>query len=94
MTQNDVLHKPKKHPRRKVYSARCLTIGPREAAVLTGLGVSRVYRLLRAGIMPSIPDPGGKSYRIPRAALLDWLRGCRGQPVELQDDEAGRLKAP
>jgi len=80
-------HKLRKHPRKKIYSARCLTLGPREAAELTGLGVARTYRLLKTGVMPSIFDPGGKGYRIPKTALLDWLRTCRGQPTELPAEE-------
>jgi excisionase family DNA binding protein len=73
----------KKHPRQKVRSAKCLTLSPREAAEIAGLGLTRTYRLLRQGIMPSIPDPDGRGFRIPKSALLDWLRGCRGQQTEL-----------
>jgi excisionase family DNA binding protein len=69
-------------PRRKWHSPKCVTLSPREAAELCGLGLTRTYRLLRQGIMPSIPDPEGKGYRIPRNALLRWLDSCGQQPTE------------
>jgi excisionase family DNA binding protein len=51
-----------------------LTVTPREAAKLTGLGMNYTYALLHAGEMPSIK--AGKRFFIPRAALLKWLENC------------------
>ena len=47
-----------------------MTLSPRQAAEIAGLGITRTYRLLRQGIMPSIPDPDGRGSRIPKSALL------------------------
>jgi excisionase family DNA binding protein len=73
----------KKHPRKRLHSANCLTLSPREAAEIAGLGLSRTYRLLRQGIMPSIPDPDGRGFRIPKNALTRWLDSCRGHQAAL-----------
>jgi excisionase family DNA binding protein len=51
-----------------------LTLTPREAAKLTGLGMNYTYALLHSGEMPSIK--AGKKYFIPRAALMRWLETC------------------
>jgi excisionase family DNA binding protein len=72
----------KKQPRKKLHSPKCLTLSPREAAEISGLGITRTYRLLRQGIMPSIRDPDGRGFRIPKSALLRWLDSCGGQPAE------------
>lgn len=73
----------KRSRKRKERSAKCLTLSPRETMEYTGLGERRTYRLLRQGIMPSIPDPDGKGFRIPRSALLEWLHRCQGVVTEL-----------
>jgi excisionase family DNA binding protein len=80
----------KKHPRKKFHSANCLTLSPKQAAEIAGLGLARTYRLLRQGIMPSIPDPDGKGYRIPKNALIRWLDNCQGQVTPLSKGE-GRI---
>jgi excisionase family DNA binding protein len=72
----------KKQPRKRLHSPKCVTLSPREAAEIAGLGITRTYRLLRQGIMPSIPDPDGRGFRIPKSALLRWLDGCGGRPAE------------
>lgn len=43
-----------------------------EAAALLGIGRSKMYELLAAGVIPSIRI-GEKSVRVPRAALLGWI---------------------
>jgi len=72
----------KKQPRKKLHSPKCVTLSPREAAEIAGLGITRTYRLLRQGIMPSIPDPDGRGFRIPKSALLRWLDSCGGGQAE------------
>lgn len=43
-----------------------------EAAELLGLSRSKTYELVAAGVIPSVKI--GKSVRIPRQELLDWIR--------------------
>jgi excisionase family DNA binding protein len=81
---------PKKHPRRRLHSAKCLTLSPREAAEIAGLGLTRTYRLLRQGIMPSLPDPDGRGFRIPKAALERWLDSCQGHETTLAHEVKAR----
>jgi excisionase family DNA binding protein len=92
MTHYQAVSKKNKRPRQRARNAKCLTLSPRETMAYTGLGERRTYRLLKAGVMPSIPDPDGKGYRIPKSALLRWLDGCGGQPAEpaLTDIQKGR----
>jgi excisionase family DNA binding protein len=80
----------KKQPRRKLRSPNCVTLSPREAAEIAGLGLTRTYRLLRQGIMPSIPDPDGRGFRIPKNALLRWLDSCGSQAVEMPDSSVSK----
>jgi excisionase family DNA binding protein len=54
-----------------------LTLTPREAAKLTGLGVNYTYALLHSGEMPAIK--AGKKFFIPKAALLKWLESAGGR---------------
>jgi excisionase family DNA binding protein len=62
----------KKHPRKKLRSDKCLTLSPRQTTEYTGLGLAQTYRLLRQGIMPSIPS--GKGYLVPKSSLLECGR--------------------
>ena len=64
-----------KHAERKEK----LTLTPREAARITGLGVSYTYQLLRSGEMPSIK--AGKRFFIPKSALLRWLESAGSRPL-------------
>lgn len=48
-----------------------LLVRPSEAAVLLSASRSLVYRMLKAGELPSIRL--GSEIRIPRAALEDWI---------------------
>jgi excisionase family DNA binding protein len=94
--KQDKLATRKKNSRKKVYNANspnCQTLSPRQAAQVAGLGLTRTYRLLRTGIMPSIPDPIGRGFRIPKNALLRWLDSCRGQQIELSGEGPGPAKA-
>jgi DNA binding domain, excisionase family len=50
-----------------------LLIRPSEAAEATGLGRTKLYALLAAGIIPSVRI--GRSVRIPVEALRNWLAG-------------------
>jgi len=50
---------------------------PKEAAELLGLGRTRFYRLVRAGLIPSCHI--GKAIRIPTAALKAWADAQTGQ---------------
>jgi excisionase family DNA binding protein len=56
-----------------------LTLSPRQAAELTGLGMNACYALLKNGEMPSIKS--GKKYFIPKSALLKWLENCGGNKL-------------
>jgi excisionase family DNA binding protein len=55
-----------------------LFLRPKEAAEVVGLGRTRFYELVRAGIIPSCRI--GKSLRIPTASLRAWAEALAGQP--------------
>jgi excisionase family DNA binding protein len=48
-----------------------LLLKPTEAAEATGLGRSKMYQLIAAGIIPSVRI--GKSVRVPVEALRQWV---------------------
>ena len=48
-----------------------LLLRPTEAAEMIGVGRSKIYELLAAGVVPSVRV--GRSIRIPLAALRDWI---------------------
>lgn len=48
-----------------------LLLSPSEVAALLGIGRSRVYEFLAAGILPSIRM--GRSIRIPASSLREWI---------------------
>ena len=48
-----------------------LMVRPVEAAAMMGLGRSKVYELIAAGVIPSVRI--GKSVRIPMDALRHWI---------------------
>ncbi len=50
-----------------------LLLRPAEAAVVLSLGRSKVYELMRLGLLPSVRIGGAR--RIPRAALTDFVSG-------------------
>ena len=50
-----------------------LVLTPVEVAQLLGIGRNSIYALLRSGSLRSIR--GGKLFKIPRAALEEYLQG-------------------
>ena len=48
-----------------------LAVPPRDACRLLSIGMSRLYRLLRAGELPSYWD--GRARRIPVASIHDYV---------------------
>ncbi len=50
-----------------------LLLNAEETAKLLGLGRTKVYEMLAAGELPVIRI--GRSVRVPRAALADWIAG-------------------
>jgi len=45
-----------------------------EVAQLIGCSRAMAYRLMQRGTIPVVRVPGGKTVRVPRQALLDWVR--------------------
>lgn len=45
-----------------------------EVAELTGCSRALAYRLMQRGTIPVIRIPNGKTVRVPREALMDWIR--------------------
>ena len=46
----------------------------REVALLIGCSRALAYRLMQRGILPTVRVPGGRSVRVPREALIEWIR--------------------
>ena len=53
---------------------------PTEAAKLLRIGRTNVYKLVKAGAIPSITF-GPKSIRIPRTALIEYLENAARESV-------------
>lgn len=45
-----------------------------EVAHLLGCSRALAYRLMQRGVLPTVRVPGGKSVRVPREALVEWIR--------------------
>lgn len=45
-----------------------------EVAELIGCSRALAYRLMQRGTIPTLRVPGGKSVRVPREALLRWIK--------------------
>jgi len=45
-----------------------------EVADLIGCSRAMAYRLMQRGVLPTVRVPGGKSVRVPREALIEWIR--------------------
>lgn len=45
-----------------------------EVAELIGCSRAMAYRLMQRGTIPVVRIPGGKTVRVPRAALLEWVK--------------------
>jgi excisionase family DNA binding protein len=43
-------------------------------AELIGCSRAMAYRLMQRGIIPVVRIPGGKTVRVPREALLEWIK--------------------
>ena len=50
-----------------------LLLRPGEAADALGIGRSKIYELIAAGVIPSV-RVGGKSIRVPVDALREWMK--------------------
>jgi excisionase family DNA binding protein len=46
----------------------------RQVAELIGCSRALAYRLMQRGAIPTVRIPGGKTIRVPREALLEWIR--------------------
>lgn len=46
----------------------------REVAELIGCSRAMAYRLMQRGTIPVVRIPGGKTVRVPREALLEWIK--------------------
>jgi excisionase family DNA binding protein len=58
-----------------------LLLKPAEVSELTGLGKSKTYELIAAGVIPSVRI--GRSVRVPAEQLQRWISS-------LQTQDAGR----
>ena len=45
-----------------------------QVAELIGCSRALAYRLMQRNILPVVRVPGGKTVRVPRDALLEWIR--------------------
>lgn len=55
-----------------------LLLRGREVAALIGCSRALAYRLMQRGVIPTVRIPGGKSVRVPREALIEWIRANTG----------------
>ena len=54
-----------------------------EVAELIGCSRAMAYRLMQRGVLPTLRVPGGKSVRVPRDALIEWIRAnTRGSVLD------------
>jgi len=51
-----------------------LLLRGKEVAELIGCSRAMAYRLMQRGTLPVVRIPGGKSIRVPREALVEWIR--------------------
>jgi excisionase family DNA binding protein len=45
-----------------------------EVAEVIGCSRAMAYRLMQRGTIPVVRIPGGKTVRVPRGALQEWIR--------------------
>jgi excisionase family DNA binding protein len=57
-----------------------LLLRPAEVSELTGVGKSKTYELIAAGVIPSVRI--GKSVRVPADALKRWIDELQGREPE------------
>lgn len=53
-----------------------ILLRPSEVCELIGMGKSKTYELIAAGVIPSVRI--GKSRRVPAQELRQWVEGLRG----------------
>ena len=58
-----------------------LLLTPTEAAEALGIGRSKLYELMQAGLVESVLI--GTARRVPEDALLDYVQRLREQPAKL-----------
>ncbi len=51
-----------------------------EVAELLGCSRAMAYRWMQAGILPVVRIPGGRSIRVPREALMEWVKSNTQRP--------------
>jgi excisionase family DNA binding protein len=64
-----------------------LLLRPSEVSEVTGLGKSKTYALIAAGIIPSVKI--GKSVRVPADALREWIERLPGNRSQERQGDAG-----
>jgi excisionase family DNA binding protein len=52
-----------------------------EVAKLLGCSRAMAYRMMQKGLIPTIHLGAGKSVRVPRLALLEWIKARTAQPL-------------
>lgn len=50
---------------------------PAEVSELIGVGKSKTYELIAAGVIPSVRI--GRSVRVPADRLREWIEGLKGE---------------
>lgn len=50
-----------------------LLLRGQEVAELIGCSRALAYRLMQRGVIPTVRVSGGKTVRVPRQALVDWV---------------------
>jgi excisionase family DNA binding protein len=45
-----------------------------EVARLIGCSRAQAYRLMQRGVLPTVRVPGGRTVRVPREALIEWIK--------------------
>ena len=45
-----------------------------QVAELIGCSRALAYRLMQRNVLPVVRVPGGKTVRVPREALLEWIK--------------------
>jgi excisionase family DNA binding protein len=68
----------------KIPQPEPLLLRGREVAELIGCSRALAYRLMQRGVIPTVRIPGGKSVRVPREALIEWIRANTKPPCLFQ----------
>jgi excisionase family DNA binding protein len=64
-----------------------LLLKPAEVSELTGMGKSKTYELIAAGVIPSVRI--GKCVRVPADRLRRWIEELQaGEPVKTRQKSA------